>query len=137
MKNVIKAITTVSFLGSILCVIIAVINHNTDMATGAIYLMLLAGVIYILKGLITFCRLMSQKMDNPERNRANGFPAHRLWPMWLFLAFFIIEAAMVTACAYFATHIWSVRDLLNFELTAILTLNVTYWFTNTLPTKLK
>lgn len=137
MKTSLKALFIALVVFSCACAAIAIISHSMSTAAPAKYLMLLAGIIGAVHSLLKFSKQMVRKTDHPEKKRSDGTPAHRLWPMWAFLGFFLIEVALAAACIYFATHMWCVRDLLNFELTAILSGIIVYWFTHGLPGKKK
>lgn len=132
MRKVFKFAVIAAAGTSLICAAIAIINHSMQpTAAPAKYLMILAAAIGAVYSLRKFSFQMTRKMDHPEKKRSDGTtPAHRLWPMWAFLGFFLIEVALAAACIYFATHMWSVRDLLNFELTALLSAVVAYWFTH-------
>lgn len=138
MKKVFKSAVIAGIGASIICTAIAIINHSMSTAAPAKYLMLVAGIIGAAYSLFKFSAQMVGKIDHPEKKRADDMtPIHRGWPIWAFLGFFLIEVALAAACIYFATHMWSVRDLINFELTAIISAVVVYWFTHGLPGKKK
>ncbi|MBQ8662140.1 MAG: hypothetical protein IJ482_07445 [Alphaproteobacteria bacterium] len=135
MKKVFKVIIIVAGLVSILAATIAIVGHTMAPAKVATYLMILAAAIGAVYSLWKFSVQMVRKTDHPEKKRSDGTPAHRLWPMWAFLGFFLIEVALAAACIYFAKNMWCVRDLINFELTAIISAVVVYWFTHCLTKK--
>lgn len=136
MKKVLKAIVIAIIGASIICATIAIVGHTMAPAKVATYLMILAAAIGAVYSLSAQSAQMVSKIDHPEKKRADGItPTHRVWPMWAFLGFFLIEVALAAACIYLATHMWTVRDLLNFELTAILSGIIVYWFTHCLTKK--
>lgn len=133
MKKSIKALVIALVFFSFACTAIAIINHSMSTAASAKYLMLLAGIIGAVYCLFKFSDQMVDKIDHPKKKSTDGItPIHRGWPIWAFLGFFLIEVALAAACIYLATHMWTVRDLLNFELTAILSGIIVYWFTHCL-----
>lgn len=136
MKKSIKALVFALVFVSFACAAIAIIGHSMQTANAARGTMLAAAAICAVYSLWKFSIQMVRKTDHPGKNRADGItPTHRVWPMWAFLGFFLIEVALAAACIYLATHMWTVRDLLNFELTAILSGIIVYWFTHCLTKK--
>lgn len=130
MKKTLKIIVLATFCASLYCTAMAVADHSMRLAGAAACLMLVALAVAAVYTLWKFSIQMARKTDSPEKKRKDGTPAHRLWPMWTFLGFFLVEVALGYACIYFACNMWTVRDLLNFELTAILSTIIVYWFTH-------
>ena len=133
MRKVFKTLVLVASAVSVVTTAIAIINHSMDLSKIATYAMLFAAAIGAFYSLQKFAIQMTRKVDKPEsKNSLAETPKHRVWPMWAFLGFFLVEVALAAACIYFAKNMWCIRDLINFELTAILSAVVVYWFTHCL-----
>ncbi len=85
----------------------------------AVWTMLGALALGAVINLLGFSQLMSKRVDKESKDSLCP-PAHQTWPLWAFLASFIMIVCGGVLCGYLASNIWCVRDLANFELTAIL-----------------
>ena len=136
MKNLFKFMIIASAMVSLAFAAVEVISgefkHAPVRLIATVWLMYLAGALGAAYCLIKFSKQVALKIDHPTKKRADGSPMHRGWPLWLFLGFFLVEVALGSACIYFGSHMWCVRDLINFELTAVISAVVAYWFTHCL-----
>ncbi len=114
MKTSFTALVIVLVLTSFACTAIAIISHSMSPALAAKGTMILAATIVAVYKLYRYAVKMSGKIAHKDASVPSAVP------MFAFLGFFLVEVVLAVACAYLATHMWTVRDLLNFELTATL-----------------
>ena len=88
--------------------------------------MLIALALGAVVSLTDFAKQMSKKVIKIDDK--NGTNTQVVWPLWAFLASFVLIALLYTACLYLAINKWCVRDLLNFELVSILSIIIVRWF---------
>ncbi len=111
-------------------------SHNINGAVAYVIVPMSFAVLYLAAdALRCFAIICARKTDHPTKKCKNGTPKHRSWPIWLFLGFFILEVLLIAVCYYFATHMWCVRDLLNFFLFAMLSIALISWITDSARTK--
>lgn len=114
------AVLSIVFFGVALCC------HSAAYGNLIVTTMLIALALGALISLVDFAKLMSKKIIKTDDK--NGTNTQRVWPLWVFLASFVIMAILYTACVYLAINKWCVRDLLNFELVSILSVVIVRWF---------
>ena len=114
------AVLSIVFFGVALC------SHSIACGNVIVCSMLIALALGAVVSLTDFAKQMSKKVIKIDDK--NGTNTQVVWPLWAFLASFVMIALLYTACLYLAINKWCVRDLLNFELVSILSIIIVRWF---------
>lgn len=136
MKKILKGSVAVFAMLSVVFFMISLCSHSVKPCGNVVvWTMLISLGLGALISMIDFSKLMSKKVKKEEDK--DGSQVNQVWPLWAFLALFIVIAILATACVYLAINMWCVRDLMNFELMSILSIITVRWFTYQLFTKKK
>ena len=120
MKKFFKIVVYATLLVSIAFMAVSMIMHTTKFQLLVQISLLIGGFFGGLYALIRCVVIKAEKIRKGSNNT----------PIWACLGFFLIEIALAAGCIYLIFHIWSVRDMLNAELSTLLSGAIAYELTH-------
>ena len=126
MKKILVLTALSSAVVSVLTFGVSLCYNTMESGNFIVWSMLIALALGAFISLADFATLMSKKIIKTDDK--NGTNTQRVWPLWVFLASFVLIALLYTACLYLAINKWCLRDLLNFELVSVLSIIIVRWF---------